>query len=87
MPSALEGATAWRIEGAKAIVTGYSTCLDRLDLAVSPFGHRLRTGVRDMDLVAEIGPDRLIRVAIERTPLILIVFAEVWPWRNSLSKS
>lgn len=86
MPSSPEGETTWRIEGAKVLVTGYSSCLGRLDLGISPFGHYLRTGARDMNLVAEVGPDRLISLRIERTPLILIVLAEVRHWQSSLSR-
>jgi hypothetical protein len=86
MPSSPEGKTNWRIEGAKVFVTGYSSCLDRLNLGIAPFGHRLQTGALDMDLVAEIGPDRLVSVRIERTPLIFIILAEANPWRNSLSR-
>jgi hypothetical protein len=87
MPSSPEGRTAWRIEGAKVFVTGYSSCLDRLDLGVAPFGHRLQAGARDMNLVAEIGPDRLVSLRIERTPMILIILAEVRQWLNRLSNS
>ena len=75
MPSYPEGGTTWRIEGAKVVVTGYSSCLDRLDLGVSPFGHRLQTGAWDMNLVSGIGPDRLVSMAIERIPLILLLWA------------
>lgn len=87
MPSSPEGETTWRIEGAKVIVTGYITCLDRLDLAISPFGHRIETGPRDINLVAGIGSDRLVSVAIRRIPLILIVLAEVRQWPHSLCRS
>jgi hypothetical protein len=87
MPSSPEGGTTWRIEGAKVFVTGYSSCLDRLALGVAPFGHRLQAGAWDMNLVAEIGPDRLVSVRIERTPLILIILAEVRQWLNRLSRS
>lgn len=87
MPSSPEEGTTWRIEGAKAFVTRYSSCLDRLDMGIAPFGHHLQTRALDMDLVAEIGPDRLVSMRIERTPLILIILAEVRQWRNSLSRS
>jgi hypothetical protein len=87
MPSSPEGATTWRIEGGKVFVTGYSSCLDRLDLGISPFGHRLQAGAWDINLTADIGPDRLVSVRIERTPLILIILAEVRQWLNSLSRS
>jgi hypothetical protein len=87
MPSSPEGDTTWRIEGGKVFVTGYSSCLDRLDLGVAPFGHRLKAGARDINLVAGIGPDRLVSVRIEWTPLILIILAEVRQWLNRLSRS
>ncbi len=87
MPSYPEEETTWRIDGGKVTVTGYSSCLDRLDLGVSPFGHRLQTGVWDMNLVSWIGPDRLVSVAIDRIPLILLLWAEAQQWRNSLNRS
>ena len=86
MPSSPEEGTTWRIEGGKAFVTGYSSCLDRLDMGIAPFGHHLQTGAWDMDLVAEIGPDRLVSMKIERTPLIWIILVEGRPWRNNLSR-
>jgi hypothetical protein len=86
MPSSPEEGTTWRIEGGKAFVKEYSSCLDRLDLGIAPFGHHLRIGALDMDLVAEIGPDRLVSVSIERLPLILIIFAEARPWLNRQSR-
>jgi hypothetical protein len=87
MPSYPEGETTWRIEGGKVVVTGYSFSLGRLDLGVSPFGHRLQAGAWDMDLVSGIGPDRLVSVAIERISLIELSWAEVRQWRNSLNRS
>jgi hypothetical protein len=86
MPSSPEGETTWRIEEGKAFVTGYSYCLDRLNMGIAPHGHHLQTGALDMDLVAEIGPDRLVSVRIERTPLILIILTEGRTWKNILSK-
>lgn len=87
MPSSPEAQTTWRIEDGKVFVTGYSICLDCLDLGVSPLGHRLHVAGRDMDLKAEIGPDRLVSVAVGRTPAILIVLAEVRHWWYSLNRS
>lgn len=87
MPSYPEGETIWRIEGGKVVVTGYSSCFGRLNLGVSPFGHRLQTGTWDMNLVSGIGPDHLVSVEIERVPLIVLFWAEVRQWRNSRSRS
>lgn len=87
LPSNPEPGTIWRMQDGRVSVTGYSRCLEELNLGVSPFGHRLETGLRDCNLVSEVGPDRLARLAFERVPLILIVFAEVWQWRHSLSRS
>jgi len=86
MPSSQEGETTWRIEGAQVFVTGYTSCLERLNMGISPFGHHLEIGARKMDLVDEIGPDRLIALTIERTPLILLATAEVRQWTNSRNR-
>ncbi len=80
MPSCPEQGTTWRIKGGKVFVTGYSSCLDRLDIGISRFGHRLQAGTWDINLTAEIGPDRLVSVRTERTLLILIILAEVRQW-------
>jgi len=87
LPSGPEDGTSWRIEQGKVVVTGYRRCFEQLNLGVSPLGHRLEHGSLDWDLVAGVGPDRLVRVAIERIPLILIVLAEVRQCRYSTSKS
>lgn len=87
LPSGPEEGTAWRIEEGRAIVTGYLRCADRLNLGVCPFGHCLEYGSWDWDLVAGVGPDRLIRVTLERIPLILIVLAEVRQWRHDTNRS
>ena len=87
LPSSPEQGTTWRIEGNKVIVTGYDLRLERLNLGVSPLGHRMSVGLREWDLVAGIGPDRLTRVTVERIPLVLIVLAEVWQWRHKTSRS
>lgn len=87
LPSYSEDGTAWTLKDGKAMVTGYRRCLDRLNLGVSPLGHRLEVGDSNWDLVAGIGPDRLILVSVERTPMLLIVLAEVSRWRHSPSRS
>jgi hypothetical protein len=86
MPSSPEEGTVWRIEGPRVFVTGYATCLDRLNMGISPFGHWLEVGSRKLDLVNAFGSDRLVSLAIKRTPLISIIVAEVRQWRNSPSK-
>ncbi|MDQ1239022.1 MAG: hypothetical protein QG577_1207, partial [Thermodesulfobacteriota bacterium] len=50
---------------------------ERLNLGISPIAHRLEVANVHWDLVAEIGPDRLILVSVEPTPLVLVVLAEV----------
>jgi len=87
LPSGPEDGTSWRIEQGRVVVTGYRRCLRQLNLGVSPLGHRLEQGSQDWDLVAEVGADRLVRVAIERIPLILIVLVEVRQCRYTTSKS
>lgn len=80
MPSSPESGTTWHIEGSRVVVTGYASCLDRLNLGVAPFGHDLEIGERHVNLVEAIGPDRLAVLEIERIPLILIAMAEVRHW-------
>jgi len=87
LPSSPEQGTAWRIEGTKAIVTGYDLRLERLNLGVSRLGHSMSVGLRECDLVAGIGPDRLARVAVERIPLVLILIAEGWKWPHRTTGS
>lgn len=87
LPSSPEQGTAWRIEGTKVIVTGYDLHLEQLNLGVSPLGLRMSVGLRECDLVAGVGPDRLARVTVERIPLVLIVIAEVWQWRHRTARS
>lgn len=77
LPTSPEDGTVWTFRDGKVVVTGYSRCLDQLRLGVCPFGHRLDVGGSCWDLVAGIGPDRLILVSVERTPLLFIVLAEV----------
>jgi len=87
LPSAPEGGTTWTLEGGRIVVTGYEVALDRLDLGVGPLGHRLQVGRWELDLLAAIGPDRLIRLQAEREPLLLIIMSEVrqWPRMRRLS--
>ncbi|MEW6351387.1 MAG: DUF1850 domain-containing protein [Thermodesulfobacteriota bacterium] len=87
LPSHSEDGTVWTLKDGKAIVTGYRRCFDRLHLGVSPLGHHLAVGDSHWDLVARIGPDRLIVVSFERTPLLLIFFSEVLRWSRSPSRS
>jgi hypothetical protein len=77
LPAYSENGTTWTPKDGSIIVSGYSRCLERLNLGISPIAHRLEVGNFHWDLVAEIGSDRLILVSIERTPLLLIVLAEV----------
>jgi hypothetical protein len=87
LPSYPEDGTAWTLKDGKVMVTGYHRCLERLHLGVSPLGHRLETADSHWDLLAGIGPDRLIIVSVERTPLLLMIFAKVSLWRGSPSAS
>ncbi|MFH0822764.1 MAG: DUF1850 domain-containing protein [Pseudomonadota bacterium] len=82
LPAGPEAGTSWRFEGKSVTVTGYNQCFDRLNLGVSPYGHHLETGSWKWDMHAGVGPDRLIRVAVERTPLALILFSQVRQWPN-----
>lgn len=87
LPSWPEEETSWRFEEGRAVVTGYQRCLAGLNLAVSPFGHRMVTTGWNWDLVAAVGPDRLIRVECERIPLFLVYWAEVMQWRHRTIRS
>jgi hypothetical protein len=87
LPANAEDGTAWTLKDGKATVIGYRRCLGRLDLGVSPLGHRVEVGDSRWDLVSDIGPDRLILVSVERTPLLLIFLAEASRWRHSPSTS
>jgi hypothetical protein len=77
LPAYSENGTTWMAKDGAIIVTGYSRCLERINLGISPIAHRLEVGKSHWDLIEEIGPDRLILVSVERTPLLLIVLAEV----------
>lgn len=81
LPAGPEQGTRWRIERDRWIVSGYDLTLERLDLGVAPYGHTLRAVGREFDLIAGVGADRLIRVAVEREPLLHILWVEVRQWR------
>lgn len=83
LPAGPEAGTTWRVEPDRFVVTGYQVRLQRLDTAVSPIAHTLRIGGRELDLIAGIGPDRLIRIEAERVPLAFILISEVRQWRNA----
>lgn len=87
LPSSPERGTRWRMEGNKVIVTGYDLHLERLNFGVSPLGHRMAMGLRQLDLVESVGPDRFTIVTVERVPLIMILVSEVWQWRHRTSTS
>jgi hypothetical protein len=76
LPAGPNGVTTWHFVGNGAVVTGYVVRLDRLHLAVAPFGHYLETGRQKWDIVAGAGPDRSVRLAVERIPLISIFLEE-----------
>ncbi len=87
LPSTSENGTRWQFEADKAIVTGYDLRLGRLNFGVCPLGHRISMGRLEWDLVAGFGPDRLARISFERTPLALIILAEVWQWQYRTRRS
>jgi hypothetical protein len=87
LPAGPEEGTTWRIEGNAAHVTGYNLCLEQLNLGVAPMGHHLQVGRRDWDMMAGAGPDRLVRVAAEREPLILLILTEVRQWQLTTRQS
>jgi hypothetical protein len=75
LPAYPEHGTTWRFGDGKITVTGYNRCFERLYTGVSPIAHRLEAGKAAWDLAATVGSDRLIRISIERTPLILILLS------------
>lgn len=83
LPAGPEGGTTFHIEGDRWRVTGYRVALNRLDLAVGPFGHELTTAGRTWDMAAAAGPDRLLQIRHERLPRSLIYFLEVRQWRRT----
>lgn len=87
LPSAPEAGTTWTFQSDGIVVTGYAVDLDRLNLGVGPMGHRLQVGRLELDLLAALGHDRLVRLQAEREPLLLIIISEVrqWPKTRRLS--
>ncbi|MGC8908177.1 MAG: DUF1850 domain-containing protein [Desulfomonilaceae bacterium] len=73
MPAYPEDGTTWRFADGKITATGYNRCFARLHTATSPMPHRIEMRKTVWDLLAKIGPDRLICIAVERIPLILIL--------------
>ncbi|HYF92669.1 MAG TPA: DUF1850 domain-containing protein [Symbiobacteriaceae bacterium] len=87
LPSAPEAGTVWQHGPEGITVTGYTERYERLSLGVGPIDHRLAVGGRELNLVTGVGPDRLIRIAVERQPRILLYILEVYQWRSSSSRS
>lgn len=87
LPSGPEQGTTWQVGPDGITVTGYTERYERLNLGVGPYDHRLKVGSRELDLVANVGADRLIRISVERQPWIRISLMEVFQWRSSLSRS
>ncbi|HYG59318.1 MAG TPA: DUF1850 domain-containing protein [Symbiobacteriaceae bacterium] len=85
LPSEPEPGTTWQLERDRIIATGYDRRFDTLWIGVGPLSHRLVVGGREWDLVAGVGPDRSVRIQVERTPLLLIIATEVWQWRTTRS--
>ncbi len=83
LPSAPEGGTTWRIERDRIVVTGYSERYQRLNLGVAPITHYLRVGAREWNMLAGVGPDRLVQVQVEREPWLFILLSEVRQWRST----
>lgn|GEM_PF-2688371 len=77
LPAYPEDETAWALHDGKIIVTGYDRCFERLHVGVSPIAHCLEMGNAACDLVSTVGPDRLIVIAVEQTPLFLILLARM----------
>lgn len=85
LPSSPAPGTTWNLGPDGITVTGYTERYQRLNLGVGPYDHRLIVGSRELDLVANVGADRLIRISVERQPWIRITLMEVFQWRSSLS--
>lgn len=83
LPAGPEEGTVWRVEQDRWVVTGYRMDLDRLNLGLSHIDHRLIARGRELDLIAATEPNGLVRLQVERVPLILIIWMEVWQWRTS----
>lgn len=83
LPAGPEEGTVWAVEGDRWVVTGYQIRLDRLNLGLSHIDHRLRAGGRELDLIRAVGPNGLVRLQVERVPLIFLIMTEVWQWQSS----
>jgi hypothetical protein len=77
LPTGPEQGTTWSIEREKVRVTGYDQCIDQLNLGISSYGHYLTVGGWTIDLIGEIGPDRLINLEVGNVPLIAFLIIEV----------
>jgi len=86
LPSEPEQGTVWQVGPTGIIVTGYTENYEQLSLGVGPYDHRLAVGSQELDLVAGVGPDRLIRIDVERQPWIVTKLMEVYQWRSSFSR-
>lgn len=87
LPSEPEEGATWRLEPKRVVVSYQRPPMDQLNLGVPPMGMSLQVGARVWDMMAGAGPDRLVRVAVEREPWLFIIATEVWQWRNSNSRS
>lgn len=83
LPAGPEGGTVWRVEADRWVVTGYDIHVDRLNLGLSHIDHRLRVGGRELDLIRAYRPNGLVRLQVERVPLIFLTMTEVWQWQSS----
>ncbi|HWI60858.1 MAG TPA: DUF1850 domain-containing protein [Symbiobacteriaceae bacterium] len=87
LPSGPENGTVWAVGPEGITVTGYTERYESLSLGVGPYDHWLHAGTRKLDLVTGVGPDRLIRIHVERQPWIVTKLMEVYQWRRSFSRS
>jgi hypothetical protein len=87
LPSEPEEGSTWRLERDRVTVFYNREPMAQLNLGVPPLGQRLQVGAREWDMLAGVGPDRLVRVAVEREPWLFIIATEVWQWRNTRSRS
>lgn len=78
LPSGREDGLTWRFRGDKAIVSGYALCLERLNLAVAPDGHRIEADRWEWDMLAAMGADRHVILSAERTPFVLLAWCWLW---------
>lgn len=83
LPSEPERGTSWRIERDRIVVTGYSERYSQLNIGVASRDHTLRIGAWQWDLIAGVGPERLVRIQSERESLLFIILSEVRQWRST----